>query len=99
MQDRYLGSFRKKKNDIITVIAESISVVIVWQQISSWYKIGQACELLYKVFPDCHFGSFYPQNLGPQKLRARVLSDAYMINPKLYIYLSINGFVFDVLLG
>ena len=41
------------------------------------------------VFPDSHFGSFYPQNLvpdpDPQKLEARVLSDAYMINPKLYL--------------
>ena len=44
-------------------------------------------------FPDSRFGSFYPQNLipDPQKLGARVLSDAYMINAKLYLY--IYGFV------
>ena len=42
-----------------------------------------------KIFPDSHFDSFYPQNLvpDPQKLGARVLSDAYMINPKLYLYI------------
>ena len=35
-----------------------------------------------RTFPDLHFGSFDPQNhvLDPQKLGARVLSDAYMIN-------------------
>ena len=47
-------------------------------------------------FPDSHFGSFYPQNfvLDPQKLTARVLSDAYtcMINAKLYLFNY--GFIF-----
>ena len=36
------------------------------------------------VFSDLHIGSFYSQNLvpDPQKLGARVLTDAYMIDPK-----------------
>ena len=39
-------------------------------------------------------GIFYPQNLVSdyQKLGARVLREAYMINPKLYLF--IYGFVF-----
>ena len=47
-----------------------------------------------KVSPDSHFGSFYSQNLvpDPQNLGARVLSDAYMINQKLYLF--IYGFIF-----
>ena len=52
-----------------------------------------------KVFPDSHFGSFYPQDLvlDPQKLGARVLSNAHMINPKLYLF--IYGFVFWCIAG
>ena len=54
------------------------------------------------VFPDSHLDNFYPQKLvlDPQKLGASVLSDAYMINPKLI--LLIYGFVFisiDGLMG
>ena len=47
----------------------------------------------YRVFPDSHFGSFYPKNLvlDSQKLEARVFSDAYLINPKLIKF--IYGFV------
>ena len=46
------------------------------------------------VFPDLYIGNFYSQSLvpDPQKLGARVLSDAYMINPK--FILSIYGIVF-----
>ena len=42
-----------------------------------------------RVFPDSHFGSFYSQNLvlDPQELEARVLSDAYKINPKLILFI------------
>ena len=50
-----------------------------------------------KAFPDSHFGSLNPPNLVPdtQKLGARVPSDAYMLNPKLY--LSMDSY-FDVFL-
>ena len=52
-----------------------------------------------KVFPDSHFGSFDPQNLvpDPQKLGARALSDACIINPELYLF--IYGFVFSCISG
>ena len=52
----------------------------------------------YKVFPDSHFGSFYPQSLvpDPQKLGARFRSDAYMTIEN-YIYLSMDSY-FDVFL-
>ena len=52
-----------------------------------------------RAFPNFHFGSFYHPDsipkkhklvLDPQKSEARVLSDAYMINPKLV--LIIYGF-------
>ena len=49
--------------------------------------------------PDSHFVSFYPQNLitDPQKVRARDLSNEYMINPKLYLF--IYGFIFGCISG
>ena len=53
-----------------------------------------------KVFPDSHFGSFYSQNLvpHPQKREARVLSDAHMICPKLYLFhLSIKWYIDDMM--
>ena len=45
-------------------------------------------------FPCIAFWQFLPQNLvlDSQKLEARVLSDAYMINPKLILF--IYGFIF-----
>ena len=47
---------------------------------------------VFEVFPASHFGSFYPQNLvsDPQKLGARVRSDAYYGQSKIiFIYLWI----------
>ena len=43
------------------------------------------------VFPDSHFGSFYSQNLvlDPQKSGARVLRDAYKIDPKLMLFTAL----------
>ena len=54
---------------------------------------------LTKVFLRPPFYSFYPKNLvlDPQKLKVRVLSDAYMINPKLYLF--IYGLVFCFISG
>ena len=54
---------------------------------------GMGC-IRVQGFPRLPFGQFYSQNLVPDllKLGAWVLSDAYMINPKLYLY--IYGFIF-----
>ena len=40
-----------------------------------------------KVFPVLHFGSFYPKNLVPKPQKLEVLSDSFMINPKLYLFI------------
>ena len=52
------------------------------------------CFFYEQGFPDSHSDSVYPQNLvpDPQKLGARILSDEYMINPKLYLFI-IYGFL------
>ena len=55
-------------------------------------KIGTPkLVIIIKVLPDLHFGSFYPKNLvpDPQKLGARILRYAYMINVKLYLWICI----------
>ena len=51
---------------------------------------GEKKVSVVRIFPDSHFGSFYPQNLvwDSQKLGERVLSYVYRIKSKIYfIYL------------
>ena len=50
-------------------------------------------NIILKVFPTPILAFFTPQNLvpDPQKLGARVLSYAYMINPKLSLFIC--GFI------
>ena len=61
--------------------------------------LRQAKNKVTRVFYVSHFGSFYPQNLvlNPQNFEARVLSDAYMINP--ILILLIYAFVFKSIYG
>ena len=54
-----------------------------------WKSLKDQGQLIFvrmcMVFPNSHFGSFYPQNL----LLARVLGDANMINPKLILFMAL----------
>ena len=66
--------------------------IYLWKQADS-EKLKEEAWSFHRVFNDSHFGSFYSQNLvlDLHILGARVLSDAYMINPNLISF--INGFV------
>ena len=57
----------------------------------SFWHILAVFSIFHMVFPDMHFGYFYPQNLVPdaQELGARVLSDDQSKTVFIYLWIRI----------